>query len=82
MIIANAELARMWKEEIVAYFKVLSQHLSGGTEKTTYISGLWATGVRTESGTSRIRNRYVSHYTATFNDRASCLCLLLQKLYC
>jgi hypothetical protein len=28
----NDKLKRMWKE-IVAYFKVLSQHLPGGTEK-------------------------------------------------
>jgi hypothetical protein len=27
------ELERIWKEDVVAYNKVLSQHLPGGTEK-------------------------------------------------
>jgi hypothetical protein len=29
----NNELERMWKEEVVAQFKVLYQNLSGGTEE-------------------------------------------------
>jgi hypothetical protein len=29
----NNELERMWKEAIVAKFKVLSRHLPGGTEE-------------------------------------------------
>jgi hypothetical protein len=29
----NDELERMWKEEVVALFKVPSQRLHGGTEK-------------------------------------------------
>jgi hypothetical protein len=32
-VITNEELGRMWKEEVMAYFKVLSQVLSGHTEK-------------------------------------------------
>jgi hypothetical protein len=32
-IIVNDELERMWKEVAVAYFKVLSYHLLGGTEE-------------------------------------------------
>jgi hypothetical protein len=31
-LLANNELARMWKEAVVVYFKVLSWYLSGGTE--------------------------------------------------
>jgi len=30
----NDELEGMWKETIVAYFKVLSRHLPGGTEES------------------------------------------------
>jgi hypothetical protein len=33
----NYELERMWKEEAVAWIRVLSQHLPGGNEKTTKI---------------------------------------------
>jgi hypothetical protein len=29
----NDELERTWKETVIAYFKVISQHLPGGTEK-------------------------------------------------
>jgi hypothetical protein len=29
----NNELERIWKEAVVASYKVLSQHLPGGTEK-------------------------------------------------
>jgi hypothetical protein len=29
----NDELERMWKEAVVAYFKVLLQHSIGGTEE-------------------------------------------------
>jgi hypothetical protein len=29
----NTELERMWKEAVVTYFVVLSQHLSGGVEE-------------------------------------------------
>jgi hypothetical protein len=41
------ELERIWKEVVVAYFKVLSWHLPGGTEKnhkktSVRIAGLWA----------------------------------------
>jgi hypothetical protein len=31
-MIVNDELGRMWKEARVTYFKVLSQHLPGGTD--------------------------------------------------
>jgi hypothetical protein len=31
-MIVNNELERMWKETVVAQFKVLSRHLPGGTE--------------------------------------------------
>jgi hypothetical protein len=30
----NDEQGRTWKEAVVAYYKILSQHLSGGTEVT------------------------------------------------
>jgi hypothetical protein len=33
LLMDNA-LERTWKEAVVAYFKVLSRHLPGGTEKT------------------------------------------------
>jgi len=33
-MIVNDELEMMWKEVTMAYYKVLSQHLRGGTEKT------------------------------------------------
>jgi hypothetical protein len=33
--LVNNELERVWKEAVVAQFKVLSQHLTGGIEKTT-----------------------------------------------
>jgi hypothetical protein len=29
----NNELDKMWKEAVMIYFKVLSQHLLGGTEE-------------------------------------------------
>jgi hypothetical protein len=29
----NDDTVRMWKEEVVAYSKVLSRHLSGGTDE-------------------------------------------------
>jgi hypothetical protein len=35
MVIMNNELERKWEEVVVAYFKVLSQHLPGGTEENT-----------------------------------------------
>jgi hypothetical protein len=31
----NYELERIWKEAVVAYFKVLSGYFPGGTEETT-----------------------------------------------
>jgi hypothetical protein len=31
----NNELERMWKEAVIASFKVQSQHLLGGTEENT-----------------------------------------------
>jgi hypothetical protein len=31
LIIMNSELGRIWKEAVMASFKVLSQYLSGGT---------------------------------------------------
>jgi hypothetical protein len=35
-------MKRVWKEAVVAYFKVLSQHLCGGTEENHKISVLIA----------------------------------------
>jgi hypothetical protein len=32
-MIMNGDLERMWKEEVMAYFKVSSWHLPGGTEE-------------------------------------------------
>jgi hypothetical protein len=31
-LLANNELARMWKDAVVVFFKVVSWYLSGGTE--------------------------------------------------
>jgi hypothetical protein len=33
MMTLNGESRRMWKDAVVAYFKVLSQYLPGGTEE-------------------------------------------------
>jgi hypothetical protein len=42
----NCELERIWKEAVVASFKVQSRHLPGGTEENhenpNRVSGLWA----------------------------------------
>jgi hypothetical protein len=47
-ITANNELIRTRKEAVMACFKVLAQHLFGGTEKdhklSVKISDLWAEG--------------------------------------
>jgi hypothetical protein len=32
-MIMNEELERMWKEAMVAYLKILTQHLPGGSEE-------------------------------------------------
>jgi len=29
----NGDFEQVWKDSVVAYFKILSQHLPGGTEK-------------------------------------------------
>jgi hypothetical protein len=34
----NFELKRIWKKVFMSYFKVLSQHLSGGTKESSKIS--------------------------------------------
>jgi hypothetical protein len=32
-LLMNDELERIWKKAVLVYFKLLSQHLSGGTEE-------------------------------------------------
>jgi hypothetical protein len=58
---------RMWKEAVVAKFKVLSQRLPGGIkenhEKLVRMVSLRA---EFEPESSRIRNRSVNHWTMTF----------------
>jgi len=48
----NGELSRMWKEAVVAYFKVLSQNLAGRTEAVTknVNQGTWSPGRESDSG--------------------------------
>jgi hypothetical protein len=52
-------------------FKVMSQHLSGESEKNheKSQSGQSVSGPRFEPGTSRIRRRSVNHSTTTFGRR-------------
>ena len=33
--VVNGDFEQVWKESVVTYFEILSQHLPGGTEKTT-----------------------------------------------
>jgi hypothetical protein len=44
-IIMNGDFLRIWKEVVVTYFKISSQHLFGETEKnhkkSVRISGEW-----------------------------------------
>jgi hypothetical protein len=51
----NDELEMVWKEAVVAYFKVLSRHFPGGTDENQeiFIQDN-RSGPRFESGTSRI----------------------------
>jgi hypothetical protein len=53
-MIVNNELKRMWKEVVMAKFKVLSQHLPVGTEENHEKpqSGQPVSGPRFEPGTS------------------------------
>jgi hypothetical protein len=65
MIIEWKELE---KEVVVAYFKVFCQHLLKGTEKREekfYDSQ--SLGLRSESGTSRLRSRSATHSVAAFH---------------
>jgi hypothetical protein len=52
----NNELEKIWKEAVMAYCKVLSQHLLGGTEgKHKTLSGQPVSELRFESGTYGIQ---------------------------
>jgi hypothetical protein len=62
-VTVNGELERMWNEAIVAYFKVQSQHMPGGTEEIT--KSVTRTRPRFEPGTSPTRSRRSNHYDAT-----------------
>jgi hypothetical protein len=44
----NDGLERMWKEAVVAYFKVLSRHLPGGTEESHENSSFRIPGLQAE----------------------------------
>jgi hypothetical protein len=51
----NDKLERVWKEAVVAYFKVISRHLPGGTDENQEIFIQDSrSGPRFEPGTSRI----------------------------
>jgi hypothetical protein len=53
----------MWKEAAVTYFKVLSQHLHGGTEDDHEIT-VRISGLRTEF--RELPNTSANHLNATF----------------
>jgi hypothetical protein len=54
-MMAVNELERMWKEAVMVKFKVLYQHLPGGTEENQEPqSAQPVSGPRFEPGTSRI----------------------------
>jgi hypothetical protein len=57
---------RMWEEAVVAYFKVLSRNLPGGTEENhqTFVG---MAGLRVEPATYRIQSRSVNHSIMTFS---------------
>jgi hypothetical protein len=58
----NNGLGMIWKEEVMAWFKVLSRYLRGGQENyenTQSVSSV--SGPRLKPGTSRLRSRYVNH---------------------
>jgi hypothetical protein len=67
----NDELEMMCKEAVVAEFKVLSQHLPGGTDEKSW-SGYPVSGPRFEPETSRIRIRIVNHATTMLGVIGSC----------
>jgi hypothetical protein len=64
----NNELERVWGDEVVAYFKVISRYLpvdiKENHEKPQ--SEYSVSEPRFESGTSRIRSSSVNHSTTTF----------------
>jgi hypothetical protein len=59
-MVANNQQGRMWKEAVMASFKVLPQHFHGGLSKTTEIS-IRISGVQTEiqTGISQIHSHKI-----------------------
>jgi hypothetical protein len=56
MTVVCDKLERMWRELVVVYYKVLSQHSSSGTgEEQNYQSGSLVCELRFELETSRMR---------------------------
>jgi hypothetical protein len=55
----NDELQRIWKEDVVAYFKVLSQHSHGGTEENHELS---LVSVLAKSRIGHLLNIYQKRY--------------------
>jgi hypothetical protein len=66
-MISEYELERIWKEAAMTYFKVLSWHLSGGTEENDDKpqSGWPVLGLRFELGTFRILSMSYNRLAAT-----------------
>jgi hypothetical protein len=67
-ITVNGELERMWKEEVVAYFKILAHNMTGGTRKPQILSGQPVSGLKFELGTSQIHTKNANHPTMVFGD--------------
>jgi hypothetical protein len=60
---ANNKLGRMWKNAIMAYFKILSQYLPEKLKKTPKTSVMTISGMRTKLGISLIQSRSANHLT-------------------
>jgi hypothetical protein len=67
-ITLNYKLERTCNEMVKAYFKVLSQNMPRVNERnhTKPQSGQTVSGMRRESGTSKIQNRNTNHRTTMF----------------
>jgi hypothetical protein len=57
----NNELERMWKESFMAYFKILPQNLSGGTEEN-HEKPVGIVGVPAKTQTEHLLNASQRHY--------------------
>lgn len=75
----NDKLGTMWKEAVVAYVKIPTQHLSSGIEENSeqlqfrQLVFRW----KFEPGTSWLWNRNAHHWTVKFSDSTelSCMCV-------